>query len=88
MQQVQGELAAGTGHIRSRLAELAGEADSLGRMWEGESQSVFERGLRRELVRLSGVCESLEKLTKYEEQAATVYGRCINRTRQIIAAIE
>lgn len=75
------------GDLREKISELEVMAGNLQQLWIGEASQNFQNAFRNDLEALHVICENLQKISKYEENAQIKYKTCELQAADCIAEL-
>lgn len=87
LDQTRRELQAKLDKIKKDVEQMANAMAQLNSMWTGEAHQTFEQRVNEDIQFLSGACDSMQGIIRYEEHAVTEYNKCEQQVADLIAQI-
>ena len=73
--------------VQKKIKEMQTDVKTLNGMWKGEANAAFNQAFQDDITDLESICDSIQSLIRYEENAKKEYDSCEMRVSDLIDQI-
>lgn len=74
--------------IRKAISDISEDMKTLNSMWMGEAHDAFVQNTDQDIQFLNNVCDGIQGIIDYEENAVTEYNKCEQQVAELIRQIQ
>lgn len=74
--------------IRKAISDISEDMNTLNSMWMGEAHEAFVANTDTDIQFLNNVCDGIQGIINYEENAVTEYNKCEQQVAELIRQMQ
>lgn len=74
-------------NIQKKIKAMQTDVDELNRMWSGDANEAFNETFQSDIDNLNKICNDIQSVINYEENAKTEYDTCEEKISELINTI-
>lgn len=74
--------------IKKDIEQISKDMDTMNSMWEGDAHEAFKNSVNTDIQFLSVVCDGIQNIIHFEDNAVTEYNKCEQQVADLIDQIK